>query len=619
MPAHAAPHTQNSMAEAKPTGDRRAAARGSGSGGVGGGGNSGSGSGGGGCCPCFGAHDSPGHGGRPTTPPAPPHRLNLEDARPAEQPEPRQQREPQPAELPPPAAAAPNSETQAAEHHSKPPSSSAAHAQGMAVEPDFVALQDVCIEEERQVPASSHACVVDRPASSHDGAVVVHAIPELKINGSTFQMQAERPRTPPLTAQQPSLPFSPAPIATPRGSPSKANTNRGSSHDDLGRVQASDGTWVDCSTIELVLEQGVRPIRQCIVVTHWTSSDIACLITLKSAAGSPGLALEQEGLDLASKSGSEAATVMSARSCAMFRRGLAQALERTNAQLLVLSVQVRRFQILREDFTVANGLLFADGSLNRQAILDRYRHLVDDMFQHEAQYPHKWMEPEQGLADEERRRTVQTSNGSVDGHGQQQPYERPSNPSISGYQHFNVGCESGTSTPRSGRPSQHGNYSREPSPRPYSREASPRYAREQSPRVRRSQQQRLPESVRALTMDGSAGYTSRDRGRYSPTFAAAQTSVRPFDKSAATPSIIPVGRGPLGLPVGGANFDGFARTCTTNIAGRPPRPAGGRQGVQGSTQGRNQTQPTTPPGGGDHSAARFPPVVAQNEAGEWAF
>ena len=600
MASHAAPHTQNSMAGANGGHERTVG------GGPGGGG-------GGGCCPCFGEQDSPGRDGhreRPATQsPAPAEKQRCpsgENACAEEKHEPRKL-SPQPEEPPPPATA-PICKPGADARPGELPSSTQCHGEGMALEPeevdmhDFeeVSLQDFSGEEECKVRASGQAVVIDK------GAVVMHEIPQLKFNGAALRMQEERPTT------------------TPRD---------GTSHTEAaGWVQALDGTWVDCSTIELVLQQGVKAMSQCIVVTHWTSSDIACLITLRSAAGSPGLALDQEGLDLANRSGSEASTVMSARSCALFRRGLAQALERVNVQLLVLGVQVKRFQILREDFTFANGMLFGDGSLNRQGILDRYGHLVDDMFQHETHHPHKWMQPERILAEVESGHRAQTTQQGLNGNSQHQSHDRTSNPSISGYQQYNVGSESGTSTPRSHthRPSQHGNSSRssrEPSPRAYSREASPRYgARDASPRLRKSQQQRLPESVRALTMDGTVGTASaRDRGRYSPTFAAAQASVRPFDASAATTSIIPVGRGPLGLPVGGANFDGLARTCTVgNAAGRPPRPhgapAGGRQGVQGTPRGQNQKRPTTPEPAYHTSAHRdTEQVVPQTFAGEWAF
>ncbi len=58
-----------------------------------------------------------------------------------------------------------------------------------------------------------------------------------------------------------------------------------------------------------------------------------------------GLALAAAGLQLAAMAGSEATTVMSARQCAMFRRGLAQALEKVNQIIVPMKVQIRRFQV----------------------------------------------------------------------------------------------------------------------------------------------------------------------------------------------------------------------------------------------------------------------------------
>jgi hypothetical protein len=95
---------------------------------------------------------------------------------------------------------------------------------------------------------------------------------------------------------------------------------------------------------------------------------------------------------------------MLARQCALFRRGLAQALESVNHRIAGLGVQIKRFQVLREDFSVINGSLVppspardgesvdaAQCELNRRAILQRHRHMIDDMYQHEARYAHKWM------------------------------------------------------------------------------------------------------------------------------------------------------------------------------------------------------------------------------------
>jgi len=342
--------------------------------------------------------------------------------------------------------------------------------------------------------------------STHDRAVVMHAHPQLTPHVATA---VERPKTPPAAAVRdspPLPPHSPPPVASPRVAASQKQLLT----DIDNRVQSADGTLVDSQTVEFIIQQTVEAVSQCMLVTHWTSADIACLITLKSAAGSPGLALDHAGLSLASKSGSEAATVMSARSCAMFRRGLAQALEQTNAKLLLVGVQVKRFQVLREDLTFENGMVFNDGELNRRAILERYRHLVDDMFQHEARYPHKWMaEGLQGLQQD-----ADSVGSSADGNSS----TRPSAPSIQGYQQNSSASDSAQEckvhTPRSNNPyNNYASYPRDqPSPRQYSRESSPRMR--DSPR--KGQQQRLPQSVRMLSMDGvigSSNITPRDRGR----------------------------------------------------------------------------------------------------------
>ena len=396
-----------------------------------------------------------------------------------------------------------------------------------ALEPTEVVVEDI-----QTVPPRAKPSEVGAEASNlRYTAVVMHAIPQLKLPTPKLD-EAPRPQTPTLLPHsgESELPFSPTPKATPRGTPNKeslaSRRNQDGIPNDCSKVLASDGTWVDSSTIEVIIQKTVHAVSQCILVTHWTSSDLACLISLKSAAGSPGLALEHEGLNLASKSGSEAATIMSARSCAMFRRGLAQALEHTNAQLQILGVEVRRFQVLREDFTRDNELLLANGCLDRLAILNRYKHLVDDMFQHEAHYPHKWMQDQHERSHEHRSpRIVDTISethpdaGVTSGDHQSNSVSTFTARSLdkstkgirAGYQQYHAASQSGASTPRSGYAFPHvGSLSREQSPRAYSRENSPRT------RDRKGHQQKLSKSVRMLSMDGIVGPSTsapRDRGR----------------------------------------------------------------------------------------------------------
>jgi hypothetical protein len=77
---------------------------------------------------------------------------------------------------------------------------------------------------------------------------------------------------------------------------------------------------------------------------------------------------------------------------------------------------------------------------------------------------------------------------------------------------------------------------------------------------------------------GAAGTSSKkERGTYSPS-STVQTA-RPFDKNNVVPagSIPPAGTGSLmGLPLGGANFDGLVHICMPQIVaspGKPPRPS----------------------------------------------
>ena len=338
------------------------------------------------------------------------------------------------------------------------------------------------------------------------------------------------------------LPFSPSPVATPRDTPHPHNSEESGQQradvnvDHMGKVQASDASWVKASTVEIVLQQAVPAISQCMLVTHYTSSDIACLITLKSAPGTPGLALEDAGLEMAARSGSEAVTVMSARSCGMFRRGLALALEKCNLKLAGVGVQIRRFQVLREDFSLQNGLLDKSGSLNRPAILARYRHLVDDMFQHEARYPHKWMsdpsQPNESMPHHSHIAALDAGVSPVDSaqvfdshRGFQPITEADSTPPAesgstprSATMHFET-CNQELYDAQSGSGHKIQPCLREPTPRMFSRgDASPRaQAAARTLMSPRKDHQRLPESIRMLSMHaviaGTEQSTPRQRGR----------------------------------------------------------------------------------------------------------
>lgn len=120
---------------------------------------------------------------------------------------------------------------------------------------------------------------------------------------------------------------------------------------EAGLVLNAAGEWVLARPIEQLVVQEVEAVQHCMLISHETSDEMGCLLTLRAAPRSAGVALDHAGLQLASKSGSEAATVMSARQCALFRRGLALELEYLNHQIVHFKVQIRR-SVLRHSFLV---------------------------------------------------------------------------------------------------------------------------------------------------------------------------------------------------------------------------------------------------------------------------
>ena len=164
---------------------------------------------------------------------------------------------------------------------------------------------------------------------------------------------------------------------------------------EAGLVSNAAREWVLADPIEQLVVQEVEAVQHCMLVSHETSDEMGCLLTLRAAPRSAGVALDHAGLQLASKSGSEAATVMSARQCALFRRGLALELEYLNHQIVHFKVQIRRlvlrlhsllclfawscstrmpgddvgcafrFQVLRESLTASNGMLHRTCTLTR--------------------------------------------------------------------------------------------------------------------------------------------------------------------------------------------------------------------------------------------------------------
>jgi len=85
---------------------------------------------------------------------------------------------------------------------------------------------------------------------------------------------------------------------TPQSSPRLGSQQAPRPADPLGdgaSILAADGNIVDAAMIEQLVRMGVEAVSHCMLVTHHTSDDVGCLITLKTSVGSQGVALDKSG------------------------------------------------------------------------------------------------------------------------------------------------------------------------------------------------------------------------------------------------------------------------------------------------------------------------------------
>ena len=62
-----------------------------------------------------------------------------------------------------------------------------------------------------------------------------------------------------------------------------------------GFVRNADGNWIPAAMIEAMVEQDVEAIHHCMLVCHHTSDEVGCILTLRAAPGSAGVALSHAG------------------------------------------------------------------------------------------------------------------------------------------------------------------------------------------------------------------------------------------------------------------------------------------------------------------------------------
>jgi hypothetical protein len=56
--------------------------------------------------------------------------------------------------------------------------------------------------------------------------------------------------------------------------------------DELGKVKAIDGSMADSSAIEKLVQEHVNAVEHCMLVTHASSNELGCILTLRSAPNS---------------------------------------------------------------------------------------------------------------------------------------------------------------------------------------------------------------------------------------------------------------------------------------------------------------------------------------------
>lgn len=107
---------------------------------------------------------------------------------------------------------------------------------------------------------------------------------------------------------------------------------------------------------------------------------LACLLTLKCVPGSPGT-LAEPALRFARSGGSAASTVEEARRCPQFRAALLKGFANCNKLVYESSKrtglqekpsQLRRYAVLSEQFSMADGTLHPDGRVNRALVLRQF-------------------------------------------------------------------------------------------------------------------------------------------------------------------------------------------------------------------------------------------------------
>jgi hypothetical protein len=149
---------------------------------------------------------------------------------------------------------------------------------------------------------------------------------------------------------------------------------------------------LDELTMETLILAEIEAVQH-VVVAGCGRQYMACLVTLKVESG-PGGKLAREALDFAHKHGSDAQTVEEARACKAFHVAILHGFAACNKMVWEASrriglfsssanhkaAQLRRYTILPEPFSHDELTLCADGSVNRERVLELFSDVVESMY-----------------------------------------------------------------------------------------------------------------------------------------------------------------------------------------------------------------------------------------------
>jgi len=205
-----------------------------------------------------------------------------------------------------------------------------------------------------------------------------------------------------LNASTPATRAAPPPaVPSPPGQKPPASAAE-AEEDDESLLQLNDKSTVPAANLEKILKRHLDAVEHVMVVGSGKEF-LSCMLTLKTkgseaaargedpaALGPAKDELAADSLALAQAFGSEATTVLKARTCSKFRgEGLLPLFAKANAEIKLSSQQVRRFSILTRIFSVKTNEMLPSGQLNRLAIKKQNKNIIDGMYQQKKAAPPK--------------------------------------------------------------------------------------------------------------------------------------------------------------------------------------------------------------------------------------